>query len=174
MKKRLFTGLLIFLGIVLIVGVTAVAVTSYGSKENPLVTKSYIDKVAKDEIVNSSESVIDEKAKELEDKLNKTISGFQVGENVVPASFETVTLKSNEVIRCSMGSELIVRSGKATCYGNSPWLIDTTTGVALEKAGAEMTNNHMYFVAYERNGLRARADDTVVLVSGTYTVYDNL
>ena len=172
LQKKFAIGLMVLIGAIFIAGVTAVAVTNYGTQSNPLATKSYVDNVVGKDILNSLNSSVTAKAKELESKFSSQISSAQTGDITgAPSSFAAVTLNSNQVIRCSLGSEIIVLSGGATCYGNGPdWLLDTTTGTKLTSAGAAMTNNHMYVVSVNRNGLRARANGTTVMVSGTYTI----
>jgi len=176
LKKKFTVGLLVLIGAIFIAGVTAVAVTNYGTQSNPLATKSYLDSVVTQDILDSLETAVTKKADQLEKEFNNRISSVNSGDlSGTPSSFDTVTLKNGQVIRCSVGSEIMVRSGTTTCYGNGPdYLYDITDALTLTSAGAAMTNNHMYVVSAANNGLRARTDSTVVLVSGTYTVYDNL
>lgn len=176
MKKKLIVGLAVLMGVIFVAGVTAIAVSNFGTQSNPLATKSYVDNVASENILSSLNSAVSTKASELESKFNKQIEAFEAGEITgTPSSFEVITLSTNQVIRCGVGTEIIVRSGSATCYGNGPdFLLDTTAGTILTAAGDAMTNNHMYVVSIYNNGLRARSDGTVIMVSGTYTIYNNL
>ena len=174
-KNRLYIGLAVVFGIILVAGITAAAVTNYGTQANPLVTKSYIDDVASKKVLDDAGKLIDAKAKELETKISGIVSGVSSGNSSAPASFTTITLNTSQVIRCSLGSEIILRSGTATCYGNGPdFLIDQTLATTFTAAGTALVKNHSYLVSVDRNGLRARSDGTVILVSGEYTIYNNL
>ena len=176
MKKKRFTiGLAVFVGIVFIAAATAIAVTNYGSQANPLVTRSYIDEVASRDILTEVDGLIKSAEDELGARFDSQMQSFSSGEISVPTTYKTVTLNNNQVVRCTVGTEIIVRSGSATCYGNGPdFLFDTTAGTPLTTAGASITNNHLYLVTYAKNGFRARANGTVVMISGDFTIYDNL
>lgn len=175
-RKKVLIGLMVLIGVIFVAGVTAVAVSNYGTQSNPLVTKSYIDDVVAPDILSELSDEIKTQSTALENKFKDQIKNYSGGAAAaVPSSFEVVMLAKSEVIRCSVGTEIMLRSGKATCYGGSaPRLVDTTDGSTLDVAGSDLTANHMYLVTLDNNGLRAQADDTVILVSGTYTVYDNL
>ncbi len=175
-KKKLYIGLAVIIGVLFISGITAIAVSGFGTQSNPLATKSYIDNVASKNILNSLTDTINTKTAELSNKFSKQISSFSGSGSVSsPSSFEVITMKQNQVIRCSVGTEILLRSGSATCYGGSaPRLVNVTDGTTLETAGSALTLNNMYMVSIYNNGLRARSDNTVIMVSGTYTIYDNL
>ena len=175
-KQKLYIGLAVILGVLFISGVTAIAVSSFGTQSNPLATKSYIDNIASKNIMSSLEETVNKKAAELSDKFTKQVNSFSGGGTVSsPASFEVITMKKSQVIRCAVGTEILLRSGSATCYGGSaPRLVNVTDGTALETAGSALTLNNMYMVSIYNNGLRAQADNTVIMVSGEYTIYDNL
>lgn len=175
-KNRLFMGIAVILAVLGIAGITAAAVSNFGTESNPLATKSYIDNVASQNILKELNSVIDSKVSQLEEDFSSQVDSFTAGDfSGVPSSFEVITLNKSQVIRCSVGTEIILRSGSATCYGgSSPRLVNTTTGTPLSDAGSALTINNMYLVTLDNNGLRAQSDGTVILVSGTYTIYNDL
>lgn len=174
-KNKLLMAAAVVLGVVFVAGVTAVAVSNYGTQSNPLVTKSYIDNVVKDDILSSVDDSLEAESSELQEKFSQQVDSATTGSlDGTPSSFETITLDNNEVIRCGVGAQIIVRSGSATCYGNGPVLTDATSGSVLNTPGDALTNNHLYVAILDKNGLRARSNGTVIMVSGSYTIYDNL
>ena len=174
-KKKIYIGLAVILGVIFVSGITAIAVSNFGTQSNPLATKSYIDNVASKNILASVDEKINSKAAELKADFSRQIALYSGGAASAPASFEVITLKKSQVVRCSVGTEIILRSGSATCYGGSaPRLVNITAGSTLDTAGTALTQNNMYLVSVYNNGLRAQADNTVIMVSGTYTIYDNL
>ena len=176
-KNRLLMGLVLVFAVLAVAGITAAAVSNFGTESNPLVTKSYIDNVVAENILKELDTSISAQADKLKSDFNEQIENFSGGGSATgtPSSFEVLTLKNNQVIRCSVGTQILLRSGSATCYGgDSPRLVNTTNGTTLDEAGSALTANNMYLVSIENNGLRAREDGTVILISGTYTIYDNL
>ena len=130
--------------------VTAYAVSSYGTKDDPLVTKSYLDEVLQPQLLE-----------EFEDMLSEGAGG---------ADFRVVTLQNGQTLSAEVGCEVMLRIGSASASGpDSPVLVDTTSGTTLENGGA-MVKNHLYMITIVNNGLKATANGTTVLVSGSYTV----
>ncbi len=177
-KKRIITAVCVLIGALFVVGITAaVAATTYGSSDDPLVTLSYINQTVKPDIMKELNANLEATKAELAADFNSRLSqaNGNTGGAVSPDAFTPVTLSARQVIRCSAGAEILVSSGGATAYGgSSPRLTDETDGTSLAAAGANLINNHMYIVPAEGNGLRAASDGTVVMVRGGYTVYSNL
>lgn len=178
-KKRVITAVCVLIGVLFVAGITAaVAATTYGSSSDPLVTLSYLDETVKPEIIKDLNANLETTKAELSADFNARLAQTSAGGTggaVSPDAFTPVTLSARQVIRCSAGAEILVSSGGATAYGgSSPRLIDETDGSSLTAAGAAMTNNHIYVVPGEGNGLRAASDGTTVMVRGGYTVYSNL
>ncbi len=135
-----------------IAGITVYAAYNYGTKDDPLVTKSYLDKVLTPELMA-----------EFEAQLNA--AGSDTG-----AAFKVLTLSKGQTVTCQVGCEVMLRIGTAAASGaDSPVMVDTTSGTTLENGGA-LVKNHLYMVTIAGNGFTASADATKVLVSGSYTV----
>lgn len=135
-----------------VAGITVYAAYNYGTKDDPLVTKSYLDEVLTPELMA-----------ELEAQLNA--AGSDTG-----AAFKVLTLKKGQTVTCQVGCEVMLRIGTAAASGaDSPVMVDTTSGSTLENGGA-LVKNHLYMVTIANNGFTASADTTKVLISGTYTV----
>lgn len=135
-----------------IAGITVYAAYNYGTKDDPLITKSYLDEVLTPELMA-----------ELEAQINA--AGNDTG-----AAFKVLTLSMGQTVTCQVGCELMLRIGTASASGpDSPVLVDTTSGSTLENGGA-LVKNHLYMVTIVNNGFTASADTTKVLISGSYTV----
>ena len=64
----------------------------------------------------------------------------------------------------------MLRVGSASCASpSSPGLIDSTDGSTLE-GGRALVKNHLYLVTIKDNGIQATANNTKVLIRGTYTI----
>ena len=135
---------------VLLAGITAYAATKYGTKDDPLITKSYLDSVVQPQL-----------EKELQEQISAAEADLQ---SSVPGEFTELSLNAGESVRCSVGSELLLRSGSARALGS---LADTTAGSSVS-AGASLSANHLYLTAEEASGLTAEGS-AVVLVSGSYS-----
>ena len=173
-NKYLIGAGIALLAIALVVG-AAFAAGSYGSSDDPLITKSYLDSVfapdilgqMREELTESESAVrgeIEEKAKEIEEMIDAS-QGLMTDDS----SFSVVRLNQGQVLRGSIGTELMLRVGSAVCYAeSSTGIIDTTTSTTLEN-GNSMQTNHMYMVTIEGRGMKATSY-VMVLVRGSYTI----
>ena len=154
-KKKAIIAVSVLLAVLLVAGITAVAVTSYGTQDDPLVTLSYLNSTAKTEIMAEVDKAINEAKSELGGS----------------SEFIVVTLSNGQTLKCSAGTEIMLRVGSAKSAGsNTPTLVDSTTGEAVASAGTDLVKNHMYLVTIKDNGITATAATTKVLVCGSYTV----
>jgi len=133
--------------IIMATGVGVYAAGVYGSQEDPLITKSYLDEVL---------------TPQLEAK-------FQNALGEATGTFAVVTLDSGKTLTASAGCEIILRSGSATVYAPVAGLVDTTDGTAAAGVAAVVTN-HLYMVAADSDGVKAGSGGATLLVCGAYTV----
>ena len=158
MKNARAKAIIIGLAILLAVGAFSVyAATNYGSQEDPLITKSYLDGVVKPELQQALRQ-------ELESAVGDIRSG--VGD------FVLLTLSNGQTVTGNVGTELILRFGSAGAYAYDSAdtaLVDTTSGAAVT-GGTALAENHLYMVTIDGNGFTAAGDNTRVLISGAYTV----
>ena len=146
------------MAVLLVAGATAAAITNYGSQSDPLVTLSYLNDTVKPAIMD-----------ELDRKLANASSGGSV--NSGESDFTVVTLSKGQVVKCDVGTEIMLRIGSASSYGpDSPRLIDSTTGDAVSSSGSALTKNHMYVVTIVNNGITATSSNTKILIRGSYTI----
>ena len=150
MKEKTLKIIIAVLAVLLVAGVAAYAATNYGSQEDPLITKSYLDEVVKPQL-----------EKELQTKLDNVGSELL---RSAPGEFARVELKAGQTLSCAVGAQLLPVSGSVSAVGA---LTDTTAGAAAAD-GAALSANHLYMVT-ESGGVKAAAA-AVVLVSGTYRI----
>lgn len=155
-KKKAIIAVSVLLAVLLVAGVTAVAVSNYGTQSDPLVTLSYLNSKAKTDILA---------------EVDKAINEAKAGPGTSSSEFAVVTLSNGQTLTCAAGTEIMLRVGSAESYGpDTPRLVDSTTGEAATDAGTALTKNHMYLVTIKDNGIRSTAATTKVLVRGSYTV----
>ncbi|WP_199616782.1 hypothetical protein [Paenibacillus alkalitolerans] len=129
-----------------------------GSSEDPVVTKSYVD-----------------------EQIQRALSGKPVGQpsegggagsdSAGSVPFTVVVLKPGQTLLGGMGTEFIVRTGKATIVSNTEnGIPDLTQGADL-KNGTQAPNNHLLMIPREGRGLKVDAGakgDVYVTVKGSY------
>ena len=153
-KKRILIPVCV-LAALLILGAVAFAAGNYGSAEDPLIAKSYLDSVVRPELENS-----------LKTELNDAVSDMRSGSG----DFSLLVLSKGQRVRCEIGCEILPRLGSAVASGtSSPVLVDTTAGGTVGD-GTALKANHLYLVSIADNGFKATADNTYVLISGGYVV----
>lgn len=132
------------------------AAVSYGTKDDPLISKSYLDEVLQPRLEADFQA-----------ELDAAIEGV---ENAGSGDFIVITLKSGQTVTCGVGCELMLRIGSAVAQGpDYPVLVDTTSGQSVA-SGSEMKTNHLYMVTIAGNGFKATAGTTKLLIKGDYTV----
>ena len=163
-----------------VVGVTAAitfgaaALAAAGDSTDPLVTLSYLNDVfapsvtAKvDEAVAANEAAL---KNELDAAIQEWESQLQSQGGGSSSAFSVVTLTRGQKLEGSVGCEIMLRVGSATCLASgSPGLIDCTDGATLSAGGALVTN-HLYMVTVDIRTVSAAADTVKLLVRGSYTI----
>lgn len=155
---------------------TVMATGGAGTKDDPLVTLSYLNEIFLPEMLESvddkletrneelTESILDEVAKEV-----KPSEGNPGAEARVDA-FKVVTMSSGQILSGEIGCEVMLRVGTAACVSpSSPGLIDETDASTLDN-GAALVKNHLYMMTISDRGVKATAATTKLLVRGSYTI----
>ena len=155
-RKKLFIIVLcVALGLVAMSAAVFAAV-SYGSKDDPLITKSYLDSILQPKLEADFEAELDAAIADIETE--------QSGDFVV------ITLTTGQTVTCGGGCEVMLRIGSATAAGpDYPVMVDTTTGESVS-SGTAMKTNHLYMVTINGNGFRAGSATTKLLIKGDYTI----
>ena len=155
MNRKRLTVVIIALAVAVVAAVAVYAASAYGSQEDPLVAKSYLDSVLRPEL-----------EKELTAELNSALSEAHSGSG----DFSVVTLHSGQGVTGEVGCQIMPRLGTVQAYGASaPALLDTTAGASVS-SGAALTSNHLYMVSIAGNGFAVTSDSATLLISGGYTV----
>ena len=150
MKEKTMKILIAVLALLLVAGVGAYAATSYGTRDDPLITKSYLDEVVKPRMESEMQTQLDAAAAAIRSS--------------TPGEFTKTELRAGQSLRCGAGCQLLPVGGSVKALGA---MADTTAGEALA-ADAALSLNHLY-MATEDGGVTA-AGEAVVLVSGSYSV----
>lgn len=174
---RLISGGLVTLALV---GV-AVAAGQQGSKNDPLVTLSYLEDQAIPSILEQVDDKVADKQSELEKKLSAVVDSYvtQVEKALSSSSgststsaenvFQIVNLKAGQTVVGTAACEFLLRTGTAVCVSDTaPGLIDTTDGSSLA-GGKNLTANHLYLATIDGRGVKASTDVTI-MVRGGYTI----
>ena len=143
MKEKTLKIIIAVLAVLLVAGVTAYAATNYGSKDDPLITKSYLDEV-----------VIPQMAEEFQKKLDAAAAEIV---RSAPGEFTKVDLKSGQTLYCSTGSELLPVFGTLSAVGT---MADTTAGGAVSTGSALVENG----------GGASASSTAAVLICGSYRI----
>jgi hypothetical protein len=142
MNKRRISVLIVV--IALIVTTIAVGAETYepGSKDDPVVTKSYVDsKIAEIKAQGTSSAV-----------------------------FEAVFVKAGQKLIGGGGTELILRSGTAVAIDNGVDGLSDVTGAKDLLGGNAVSRNHLLLIPRDDGrGISAKTD-IWVMVKGSYTI----
>jgi len=178
MKKLMITAAII-IAVAVVAGVTVVAVSNYGSYENPLVTLSYLTNKLAPDLLNQFDEKLNTAKTELSDGFNDKVNQFEQDVNDRLANgevssttdtFSVVTLSKGQTVTCAVGAEIMLRIGTAKAAGDdSPALVDTTDASTLN-AGGELKKNHMYMVTIVGNGVTATSSTVKIVIRGDYTI----
>jgi len=157
MSKKALTVLVIVLCALLAAIVAAYAVSAYGTPADPLVAKSYLDEVLRPE---------------LEEEMQRQLDALERSDGAYDGRFRLLVLSAGQSVICDTGTQVLPRLGTLYAAGaDFPVLVDTSTGANVSDGDA-LSANHLYMVTIQGNGFRADADNTKLLISGSYTVLD--
>lgn len=158
---------------VVLTAVTLVALAAgAGSKEDPLVTLSYLEETYTDTLMQKADATLQQRNQELEAALQKKVDGLSAsaGSGSASVGYTVVTLTSGQRLEGAVGTEVMLRVGTAMCYAtSSPGLVDTTSGATLA-GGQGLEKNHLYLMTIEGRAVEATAATVKLLVRGSYTI----
>ena len=141
-----------------------------GSKEDPIVTKSYVDdKVAAE--LKAQETALASLKAELE-TMQQTMQ--QMGSTATPtpthATYELVTIPAGYSIIGEQGTEMILRAGRALVRGTETGGVqDVTDGIDLADGALAPKYHLMIMPRTENRGIIAETE-IIVMVRGGYTI----
>ena len=133
-----------------------------GSIDDPVVTKSYVDK-----LVGGGRS--DSAQKELQammDAFKKELEAGKAG-----TSSEVVIVKPGQTLMAAAGAQFVLRAGKGVAYSSDVNGISNVTAGTDIKSGQAVPNNHLIIFPREGRGVMPDPNQTgplTVLVLGGY------
>jgi hypothetical protein len=155
MKKRIYL-ILVALGVLFLFNTAAADSPAPGTTDDPLITKSYLDKYVKDMISNTGNNG------------SSTTTGTSNN-----SSISIIQLQPNQTLYAGAGTEFIVRTGKTVAVSNDEnGIPDVTAGKDIA-AGQAIENNHMLIFPREGRGIKPapkNTQDIFVMVRGAYTI----
>lgn len=162
MKKRRLRGALSLLLAGFVLSAFAALAAEVGSREDPLVTLSYLNGAYLNRILDEVDEKLEERSRALLAGLSGTASG---GGTSAGYDFTPVTLSAGESLRGTPGCEILLRSGAAVCASpaGTQTLADTTSGSAVSGGGA-LAVNHLYLVL-DTTSVQA-SGDALLLIRG--------
>lgn len=183
-KNSILTRLITLLLAAFTVLTVTVMAAGVGSSDDPLVTLSYLNETFLPQVMKSVDEKIAARNTEMSNKLSTQIksdaAAFErkygstaagTGETSGTVdSFVIVTLSKGQILYGDIGCETMLRVGSAVCVANSsPGLINETTAGTIYNGDA-LAKNNLYMITVTERGVKATADNTKILVRGTYSV----
>lgn len=160
MKK--FIAIAAAAALALTIGVVTVVATQ-GDKDDPLVTRSYLEKVVTPQLEKLVDEAVKKNSEELSKQLDIAITSYEtrVDEKLAQAGavFQSKELKSGESYTTDSGRELLLVSGSATAVGQ---LVDTTAGGTVSNGG-RLSVGHLYVTAGADGGMKANNSVTMMV-----------
>ncbi|MCR4437157.1 MAG: hypothetical protein QHH06_15395 [Clostridiales bacterium] len=152
-KGKYITAALVIAFSFLIVHMVYGAAADPGTDANPLVTQDYVDgKIA-----------------ELSNRLDSLAARLE-GSQAQEGAFKAVEIKAGKQVIAGAGTEMILRSGKATAIASaSGGVADVTAGKDIATGGGILFNHLLLFSKDDGRGLKI-LQDSWVLIKGAYTV----
>ena len=134
MKKKTLTTIILIVALAMVAAVTVYAVANYGTKDDPLVTSSYLQDVVQPRMEDAYRSTLDGQISEMEDQFADQVAA-------AGGSYVLVTLENGQTLTGRAGTEILMRTGTAAVAQSVA--IDLTTGETAA-VGAKLTENHLY------------------------------
>lgn len=173
MNNNRIARLLPALAVVLAAVTLAALAAGVGSKEDPLVTLSYLEGTYTDTLLDMAEETLQRHNSQLEQALAEKVEELKDtagASGAASAGYTVVTLSAGQRLEGAVGTEVMLRVGTAACYAtSSPGLVDTTGGTTLS-GGQPLVQNHLYLMTIEGRAVDATAATVKLLVRGSYTI----
>ncbi len=169
-KKRIVTLLGVIVVGLFVFALAALAAGGYGSSSDPLISLSYLTDVFTPEMDGLIAEKVDGKAAELTASLDTRLSALEqrvktAEQAVVSGDYAQAALGAGQTLRLRAGTELLLRSGAASC---SAALTDLSLAAELA-AGEALAGNHLYVAVGDDCTVTASAD-ALLLLRGAWTL----
>ncbi len=198
-QKRWIITLFSFLLVALtFTGYLAIA-AGQGTKDDPLVTVSYISNVLTPNLNKTIDTTLTQKTQDYTDKLTKRYDELaaslgaassgsfsddfinMVAEAIIAKqnaavaatgtseAMKKVTIVSGKTVTLSLGSEVLLRLGNATCVATDTPGLIDTTSGSDLANGKALEKNHLYMCTVDGRGFKC-SNEVTVFIRGGYTV----
>lgn len=131
----------------------AVAAGNQGTQANPLITLEYLDEVFLPKLLEQVDKKVAEKAEELKTELQNG------GDSV----FATVSVEAGKLLYLSAGSQVVLRSGAASCPDP---ILNLTAG---EQQSGGLAANSLYIALGDKQKIPV-SSAAVFLILGDYSI----
>ena len=158
MKNHFLRTFLILLLVAVLGAVGVYAAARYGSKDDPLVTLSYLTDVAEQQITDQTDTAI---------RTAVSNAQTQIQEQMRAASgvYQPVNLTAGQTLKCDPGTEILLTGGAAVMTGAGS---DVTVGAALS-SGASLPVNHLCLAGSDGVTLQT-GDKAALMIRGVFNV----
>ncbi len=163
--KNYFAWVMVF---AVMLAVFATAAGEYNTKNDPLVSLSYVEKLRTELKAEIKAEMEDSIADMVKEEIAKQSQGGGNAEYV----FKTITLKVGEKLIAKSSCEIMVRAGacKAITPSVSQSLIDKTTDTSLSN-GMDIVKNHLISVPKaDGRGIISVWNGTEIMIRGDYEI----
>lgn len=159
--------LVVIISTLLLIHMVQAANAVPGSEEDPVISKSFLDaEVAK---LNDKINELNAKADNLVIRSDGLAARIEEGLSSGDI-FEPIEIEAGKKIIAGGGTEIVLRSGKATAIaGTYGGVANLSAGVDLQ-TGADVTQNHLLLISRD-DGRGLKAETGIwVLIKGKYTI----
>ena len=136
MKKKTLITIALVAALAMVAAVTVYAVANYGSREDPLVTSSYLQDVVQPRMEDAYRSTLNGAIGEMEEQFADQVAA-------AGGTYVLVTLENGQTLTGRAGAEVLMRSGAAAVTQSAA--VDLTSG-STAAVGAKLTENHLYLL----------------------------
>lgn len=180
--KQTKTLIITVLMITLLLSSYVAFATEYGSKDDPLVSLSYIKEILLPQALESIDDIVEEKTNAYVSQLDSKFENFgsefetvaenqdfidKVAQSVINSQnlATLVTLSSGQSISFNSGTEFLLRTGSAS-LASSTGTVNATTGIVSQTS---IIANNLYIAVEDYQTLSA-SEATTIMVFGSYTL----
>ncbi len=107
--------------------------------------------------------------KDVIDTVSETVAQRVQNQGEGSSTFSLLKISAGQTIVCSVGTEVLLRLGSASCVSSgTPGLIDTTDAKNLP-GGSSLVKNHLYLCTVNGRGVTT-SEGATVMIRGAYSV----
>ncbi|MBR5156220.1 MAG: hypothetical protein IKW59_00445 [Clostridia bacterium] len=162
MKKKMIMWLAAALSALLVCTMAVSALP--GDNSDPVVTKSYIDKVVEEIKAYVADAVGSKVDNGENNEKNESVVSSE------SAKYEIVNVKKGKKITFGESTEIILRAGNGTVFTTEQGGIADVTGGNDLTAGARVPLNHLLIVPRDDGRGFTTESDAVIMVRGSYNI----